>query len=101
MRGFLSFVFDGRYKFARFYAPNNFNTPTTLEQLFKHNDVQVFDLKTDPEETRNLALDQKTNKETLLRLNGLLNELMAQEVGLNDGSFLPAAVRPKGVPKSD
>jgi hypothetical protein len=25
----------------------------------------------------------------------LLNELMAKEVGKNDGSFLPAAVRPK------
>src|SRR5262249_5130224 len=28
-RGFLSFVFDGRYKLARFYAPNDFNTPKT------------------------------------------------------------------------
>jgi hypothetical protein len=25
----------------------------------------------------------------------LLNELMAKEVGKNDGSFLPAAIRPK------
>src|SRR5215469_6252571 len=25
-RGFVSFVFDGRYKFARFYAPSAFNT---------------------------------------------------------------------------
>jgi arylsulfatase len=27
-RGFLSFVFDGRYKFGRYYAPTAFNTPT-------------------------------------------------------------------------
>jgi len=44
-RGFLGLVFDGRDKLARFYAPNDFNTPKTPDQLFKHNDVQVFDLK--------------------------------------------------------
>src|SRR5262249_23008528 len=43
-RGFLSFAFDGRYKLARFYAPNTFNAPKTLDQLFKYNDVQLFDL---------------------------------------------------------
>jgi hypothetical protein len=31
-RGFLSFVFDGRYKFARYYAPSQFNPPTTLDR---------------------------------------------------------------------
>jgi hypothetical protein len=30
-----------------------------------------------------------------LRMNDLLNELMALELGKNDGSFLPAAIRPK------
>jgi arylsulfatase len=94
-RGFLSFVFDGRYKLGRFYAPSAFNTPKTLEQLFKHNDVQVFDLKEDPDEMRNLALEPEKHKELILRLNGLLNERMAHEVGVNDGSFLPQAVRAK------
>ena len=28
-------------------------------------------------------------------MNALLNELIAKEVGKNDGSFLPAAIRPK------
>jgi arylsulfatase len=97
-RRFMSFVFDGRYKLARFYAPNAFNTPKTLDQLFKHNDVQVFDLKNDPEEVRNLALDRQKHADTILRLNGLLNELMAREVGVNDGRFLPASVRPKKRP---
>jgi arylsulfatase len=94
-RGFLSFVFDGRYKLGRYYAPNDFNTPKTLDQLFKHNDLQIFDLKTDPNEMTNLALEQEKNKDTITRLNTLLNELMAREVGVNNGSFLPKAVRPK------
>jgi hypothetical protein len=29
-------------------------------------------------------------------MNALLNDLVAREVGKNDGQFLPAAVRPAG-----
>ena len=54
-RGFLSFVFDGRYKFVRYYAPANFNTPGTLDQIMHDNDVQLFDLKTTRSRTHNLA----------------------------------------------
>jgi arylsulfatase len=92
-RGFLAFTFDGRHKLGRFYAPNAFNTPRTLEQLFKHNDVQVFDLRNDPEEVDNLALDRDRHKDTILRLNALLNDLMAREVGVTDSRFLPEAIR--------
>ena len=95
-RGFLAFTTDGRYKFARYYAPDAFNSPTTIDEIFKYNDVQLFDLKKDPNEMNNLALDREKNKETILRMNGLLNDLMAKEVGKNDGSFLPEVIRPKG-----
>src|SRR3984885_829974 len=94
-RGFLSFVFDGQYKFARYYAPANFNMPETLEQIVRNNDLQLFDLKNDPLEAHNLALDTEKNKDVILRMNALLNELVAKEVGKNDGSFLPVAIRPK------
>lgn len=93
-RGFLSFAFDGRYKFARYYAPSNFNAPETLEQILRDNDVQLFDLETDPLERNNLAVDADKNKDIMLRMNALLNALIAKEVGKNDGSFLPAAIRP-------
>jgi arylsulfatase len=94
-RGFMSFVYDGRYKFARYYAPAGFNSPQTIDQIFKQNDVQLFDLKNDPDELHNLAVDPSSNKDLILQMNGLLNDLMAKEVGKNDGSFLPAVVRPK------
>lgn len=94
-RGFMSFVFDGQYKFARYYAPNNFNTPTTLQEILRDNDIQLFDLKDDPHETNNLALDTHKNGDLVLRMNALLNELMASEVGKNDGSFLPEPIRPR------
>jgi arylsulfatase len=94
-RGFLSFVFDGRYKFARYYAPSAFNTPQTLEEILRNNDVQLFDLKSDPEEMHNLTLEPEKNRATILRMNQLLNDLMAKEVGVNDGHFLPQDIRPK------
>jgi arylsulfatase len=97
-RGLLCFTFDGRYKFGRYYAPNAFNVPKTLEQIFKYNDVQLFDLKQDPNEVNNLTLDREKNGETILRLNALLNDLMYREVGVNDGKFLPEDIRPKKPP---
>ena len=95
-RGFLAFAFDGRYKFARYYAPDAFNVPKTMKEIFENNDVQLFDLKNDPNEMKNLALNQEENREILLRMNTLLNDLMAKEVGINDGDFLPKVIRPKG-----
>ena len=97
-RGFLSFVFDGRYKFVRYYAPNAFNTPRTPEEILGNNDVQLFDLQSDPEEMRNLALEPEKNRETILRMNALLNDLIAKEVGVNDGRFLKQLSGPKQSP---
>src|SRR5215510_4445742 len=94
-RGFLSFVFDGRYKFARYYAPTAFKTPQTLDEIFKNNDVQLFDLQSDADEMHNLALAPEKNKELILRMNGLLNDLIAKEVGVNDGRFLAPLLAPK------
>jgi arylsulfatase A-like enzyme len=87
-RGLVSFAFDGRYKFGRYYAPTAFNTPTTLEEILKNNDAQLFDLQSDPHEMRNLVLDPEKNGVTILRMNKLLNDLIAAEVGVNDGQFL-------------
>jgi hypothetical protein len=59
-----------------------------LDEIFKNNDVQLSDLANDPDEMHNLAVEPEKNRETLLRMNSLLNELIAKEVGANDGSFL-------------
>jgi arylsulfatase len=65
-----------------------FNTPRTLEEILGNNDVQLFDLQSNPEELRNLALEPEKNRDTILRMNGLLNDLIAKEVGVNVGRFL-------------
>jgi arylsulfatase A-like enzyme len=97
-RGFLSFVFDGRYKFARYYAPTDFRLPSPkdIKDLIKQHDLELFDLEKDPHELTNLAVEPEKHKDAILRMNELLNTLMAREVGPNDGQFLPAPVRPKG-----
>ena len=57
----------------------------TLEEILKNNDVQLFDLQDDPHEVHNLALEPEKHGATILRMNRLLNDLIAAEVGNNDG----------------
>jgi arylsulfatase len=91
-RGLLYVAFDGRYKIGRFYAPTAINTPNTLDELLRNNDVQVFDLQSDPGETHNLALEPEKNRETILRMNALMNTLIAKEIGANDGRYLTETI---------
>jgi arylsulfatase A-like enzyme len=42
-RGAVRSVFDGRYVFSRYFAPKEHNRPTTLEQIYAHNDVELYD----------------------------------------------------------
>ena len=81
-------VFDGRYKYSRYFNSQEHNRPTTMEQIFRVNDVELFDLENDPHEMNNLATDRK-NREILLAMNDKLNRLIDSEVGKDDGSHLP------------
>ena len=47
-RGSLRTVFDGRYKFSRYFAPADRNSPKTIDELYRWNDVELFDLEKDP-----------------------------------------------------
>ena len=88
-RGSLRTVFDGRYKFTRYFAPLDRNRPTTMEELYKWNDVELFDLSADPDEMVNLAAEQTKNSELILRMNTKLEALIKAEIGIDDGRELP------------
>ena len=44
---------------------------------------------------RMIQPDKAIHRALILRMNGLLNDLIAKEVGFNDNHFLPEAIRPK------
>ena len=81
-------VFDGRYKYSRYFNSQDHNRPTSIEEIMKANDVELFDLDKDPDEVINLALDKK-NQDLLLAMNDKLNRLIDNEVGNDNGSHLP------------
>ena len=91
-RGAIRGVFDGRYQFTRYFSPRQHNRPTSLEALFMRNDVELFDLRSDPNETRNLATDPKRNAGLLEAMNAKLNALVDAEVGEDVGQMLPGGV---------
>jgi len=91
-RGAIRSVFDGRYQFTRYYSPKSHNKPGSMEEIFKLNDVELFDLETDLLEVNNLALDRQKNGELIEAMNAKLNKLLDAEVGEDVGQMLPGGV---------
>lgn len=88
-RGHVRSVFDGRYRFTRYFSPLDHHSPTTLDELFKLNDVELFDLQDDPGETTNLAIDRQANAKLLTTMSGKLEAAIKAEIGKDDGRELP------------
>jgi arylsulfatase A-like enzyme len=88
-RGAIRSITDGRYRYSRYFSPLQHNLPKTMEQIFEYNDVELYDLQVDPNEMQNLAVDAKANGDLLLAMNQKMIDIIDQEVGDDDGSFLP------------
>ena len=87
-RGAVRSVYDGRYMFARYFSPKQHNRPTTLEELYRFNDVELYDVQADPHEMKNLA----ANRELVAAMNEKLNRLIDAEVGEDRGQMLPGGI---------
>src|SRR3546814_11932810 len=83
-------VHDGRWKFARYFAPAHHHTPRDWKTLNARNDLELYDTHADPGELVNLANDPGHRK-TVMRLNAMVNALsdIAIVKGLDDGSEYP------------
>lgn len=78
-------VFDGRYKFARYFAPDDHHIPESFEDLVSRNDLELYDTLNDPEELINLAVHPDEVRMELERLNAMTNALIRTEVGRDEG----------------
>jgi arylsulfatase len=91
-RGAVRSLFDGRYVFSRYFSPKQHNRPVTIEELYKSNDVELFDVRADPAEMVNLGAGAKPQRELVLAMNEKLNRLIDAEVGEDRGQMLPGGV---------
>ncbi|HEY7805462.1 MAG TPA: sulfatase-like hydrolase/transferase [Orrella sp.] len=82
-------IFDGRYKFSRYFSFRNFNTPQTMQELLSNNDIELYDTWQDPNETDNLAARFDQHRDLIDQMNQKMNRVIGREIGRDDGSFLP------------
>jgi arylsulfatase A-like enzyme len=88
-RGTLRMAVDGRYKFTRYFSPTQHHLPTTIDELYQNNDVELFDLEKDPSEMTNLAAVKGQNKDAVMSMNTKLNNVIKGEIGNDNGSEMP------------
>ena len=67
----------------------NAHRTETFDDPTARNDLELLDLEADPDETTNLAEDPTQARDLILKMNTLLNRTLDEEVGTDDGSFLP------------
>jgi len=91
-RGAVRSVFDGRYVFTRYFSPKQHNRPQTLEDLYRLNDVELYDRQSDPLEMTNLAVDANKHRDLVLAMNEKLDNLIDRQVGEDRGQMLPGGV---------
>ena len=90
-------VTDGRWKFS---LPNPRPPPASrLGHAYGAQRPQLYDLQA-VSETTNLAADPTAVKDTLFAMNAKLDRLIAREIGVDDGSFLPPGLLWQG-PESE
>jgi arylsulfatase len=82
-RTFYRAVVDGQYKLVRWFSPNEYGNPATLEELYTTGDVGLYDLGNDPGELENLGHPDHPRHDPALveRMLGKLHRLVEQELG--------------------
>ena len=91
--GFFRGIHEGRYKFARYFAPADHHQPHDWATLTRRNELELYDTQTDPNELHNLAAQPETHKDLLLSLSTRTNALVALEVGNDTGTEFPGPAR--------
>ncbi len=82
-------IYDGRYKFSRWFTPGDHHFADTWEVLVGRNDLELYDTTNDPHELQNLAYHPEQHRALIMEMNTKLNQLVAREVGTDLGAHLP------------
>ena len=82
-RTFFRTVVDGRYKLVRWFSPLEYGNPSTLDELYAHGDVGLYDLVNDPGELQNIGNREHPDHDPALveRMLGKLHALVQHEIG--------------------
>ncbi len=88
-RTFFRTVVDGRHKLVRWFSPDAYGNPATLDDLYATGDVALYDLDADPGELENLAHPEHPahDPETVERMLAKLHALIKREIGEDRAPF--------------
>jgi arylsulfatase A-like enzyme len=88
-RTFFRAVVDGRYKLVRWFSPQQYGNPGTLDELHAASDVTLHDLANDPGELENLANPKHPRHDPALveRMLAKLHALVWEEIGEDRAPF--------------
>lgn len=89
LRTFYRMVVDGRYKLVRWFSPEEYGNPATVDELYVTGDVTLHDLVTDPGEMENLAspMHPKHDRAPVARMVAKLHTLIEREIGDDRAPF--------------
>jgi arylsulfatase len=82
-RAYFRAVSDGRHKLVRWFSPQEYANPATLDDLYGSADVALYDLERDPGELENLAHPDHPRHDPALvqRMLAKLHALVRHEIG--------------------
>lgn len=88
-RTFFRCVVDGQYKLVRWFSPEEYGNPATLEALNATGDLTLHDLVNDPGELENLAHPEHPRHDPALieRMLHKLHALVRDEIGDDTAPF--------------
>ena len=73
----------------RVIFPVDRNTPRNIDELYRANEVELFDLDSDKLETKNLATDREKHADLISTMSNKLESLIKAEIGKDDGREMP------------
>ena len=57
--------------------------------ILQYNDIELFDLESDPGENNNLAVEPEKHRELIEEMNEKMNAVIEAEIGEDIGQMLP------------